>query len=206
MKRMGTMISIFIFMLFGCGNGNNQLPLQTSCREYGNTQGTVLLMGDSNTWHMPKDILPGDYVNCGQIGWRVLDVYSNMQYFIDEYHPKTIVVMIGTNDIREKEYDSSDGAYPFGVFSKMANIAGSNNASIYLRSIPPTSGDFAWMDYTTQVFDDGLQQYCAGEGIPYVNNRPAWEDSTGYFAADMTADGLHLSAKGYDVIRSNFYQ
>jgi lysophospholipase L1-like esterase len=109
--------------------------------------------------------------------------------------------MIGTNDI--KDVGSIDEC--LNNCRAIINIAKQHGVPLFFRSIPPTSGSWAQFNFQTQVFSERLSLLLQEEKMPYVDHRAEWEDQWGFFAAEMSDDGLHLNQKGYEVIRRNFY-
>jgi lysophospholipase L1-like esterase len=171
------------------------------CREYGRTIGTTLLLGDSNTWNMPADILPGDYVNCGINGNRSENLILQLPVFLSLYRPKMVSIMIGTNDIKDGR---SLDAFLTDCSSLIA-MADQHGVALLFRSIPPTSGGWAEINLSTQIYSDALEQLLKRKSIAYVDHRSAWMDGNGVFRGDMTIDGLHLNRSGYKVIKERFY-
>ncbi len=202
MKRC--VLLVLLLVLLACAKGGEPDVVQTgvdNCRKYGKSVRSVLLLGDSITANMPSDILPGDYVNCGIGGLTSEGLLQLLPGFLAVYRPRTVSIMIGTNDVRDE--DSVNRC--LNNCKAMIAVARQHRASVFFRSIPPTSGAFAHFNIYTQVFSEKLSLLLQEEKAPYVDHRAEWVDKNGWFSGEMTVDGLHPNQRGYDVIRRNFY-
>jgi lysophospholipase L1-like esterase len=50
--------------------------------------------------------------------------------------------------------------------------------------------------------NQALAEMAQEEDVTYLDLQPYFADANGNLAADLSTDGLHLSAKGYEVWRS----
>ena len=210
-KALWALCALVVFpaLLSTCSKKGGPGPLEAAlihdpaalCKEHGKTIGTALLLGDSNTARMPADILPGDYVNCGIMGNRSDQLVLQLPLYLSLYRPKTVSIMIGTNDIGQGR---SLDAFLTDCSSLIAT-AERRGVVLLFRSIPPTSAGRAKINPATEVFSNALGQLLKKKNIAYADHRRAWKDRNGFLRADMTDDGLHLNRAGYDIIKEGFY-
>lgn len=121
---------------------------------------------------------------------------------IIEGTPKTLFLLIGTNDL-------AAGVSPDTVVRNITRIverfrAESPRTKIYVQSIFPVNPDFP--NYAKRHGSKGaeivevnraLEKMCAEKGVTYIDLYSVLADEEGKLRKEFTNDGLHLMAPGY---------
>ena len=168
----------------------------------------VVFMGDSITdiWgrQVKVPFFPGKpYVNRGISGQTTAQMLLRFYPDVVELHPKAVLILAGTNDIGGNLGPESL-AYIESNLAAMTDLAHANGIKVILASLTPVC-DYhrpqtavrppekinelnRWIkDYTVRHPD-----------VIYLDYFSATVDDQGFFKADITDDGLHPNAKGYE--------
>jgi lysophospholipase L1-like esterase len=150
--------------------------------------------------------------NAGDFGWggdRVENILWRLQNGeLDGVNPKAVVLMAGTNNLR-KEQDSgpdSESAQVEEVVSGLRAVLAvihekAPAAKVVLMGITPRkdrSGAPAHVA-TIRKINQGYAGLADGKAIRFIDLSDRLGDADGKPLEGMTVDGLHLSAKGYQV-------
>jgi len=144
--------------------------------------------------------------NAGNFGWGA-DTTANILWRLengelDAVNPKVIVLMAGTNDVGSNPDDSKAQRATDGIkaiVDVMRQKAPA--ATIVLMGITPRNdrGGAAPAMPTINKINDGISKFADGKTIRYLNINDKLAKPDGTLIEGMTVDGLHLSAKGYQV-------
>jgi len=172
----------------------------------------VVFMGDSITDNMHNAQRFGPffagkpYLNRG-IGGQVTGQML-LRFYPDviALQPKAVIIFGGTNDI-----GGNIGPVPLETtennIAAMADMARGNGIKVILASLTPvcdlpgkppmTPGR---PPETIVKLNNWIRDYAASHGLVFLDYFSATVDDKGMFRADLTEDGLHPTAKGYELM------
>lgn len=163
-------------------------------------EGAVLFVGSSTIvgWDLARDFPGLEALNRGFGG----SVYSDVLQYVDRvvlpYRPKTVVLYSGDNDI-------AVGKSPEEAFADFEALVKRIHEElpetrILVLSIKPSKARWEMWDRMRQV-NERLKAYAdEHEHVTYVDIAAALVDDKGEPRPEFyQEDGLHLSAKGYEV-------
>ena len=143
--------------------------------------------------------------NAANFGWGG-DTTQNILWRLqngelDGVSPKVIVLQAGTNNLpstgpadKAKVDEVVTGIKAIiGVFQQQAP-----GAAIVLTGVFPRSQNMSLKETIEQI-NTQLSRLDDGKRIRFLNINDKLADTAGKLLADMSSDGLHLEAKGYDV-------
>jgi lysophospholipase L1-like esterase len=168
--------------MMAAGQGNNRL---------------TVILGDSHALWFPIDRLARDrfWLNQGLSGDTSAGVLKRISTFVD-CRPDTIHVMVGINDLRKGKSDKEILSNLQQIMQKLRQQH--PNAQIFVHSILPTrlaaipSNRVRWLNYN-------IASLTKQESVNYLNLQPAFTDADGTLRRNLTTDGVHLNARGYQV-------
>jgi lysophospholipase L1-like esterase len=168
--------------MMAAGQGNNRL---------------TVLLGDSHALWFPCDRLAQDrfWLNQGLSGDTTAGVLKRVSTFA-ESRPDTIHVMVGINDLRKGKSDKEILSNLQQIMQKLRQQH--PKAQIFIHSILPTrlaaipSNRVRWLNYN-------IASLTKQESVNYLNLQPAFTDADGSLRRNLTTDGVHLNARGYQV-------
>jgi len=170
----------------------------------------VVFMGDSITdgWGRNNNgstFFPGKpYINRGISGQVTPQMLLRFYPDVIALKPKVVVFLAGTNDIGGNIGPMTLEATESYLMS-MADMARANNIKVVLGSLLPVC------DYhrpQTQArppekileLNRWMKDYAAKTNAVYLDYFSATVDDKGFFKAELTGDGLHPNAAGYQVM------
>lgn len=185
----------------------------------------TVLAGDSLSLWFPPELLPQEdvWLNQGISGETSFGLLRRLKLF-DRTQPETVFVMIGINDLI-RGYSTETLLTNYREIMLHLKVA-HPQAQIVVQSILPhagrrlprsSTGSIAshghqatpWESRLALVSNSDIRQLnqdlaamAQAEGVDYLDLHPYFTDANGDLAADLSTDGLHLSAKGYQVWRS----
>lgn len=170
----------------------------------------TVLAGDSLSLWFPPELLPGSrtWLNQGISGETSAGLLKRLALF-EQTEPQAIFVMIGINDLVK---GSSDEVLLDHYQQIVQNLKQAHpQTKIIVQSILPHASDSTVekRDRLLEVSNERIhklnQQIAAiaqEANVYYLDLQPLFADNEGYLRAELTTDGLHLSAQGYFVWRS----
>ena len=175
----------------------------------------VVFMGDSITdsWDDPKygGFFPGKpYVDRGISGQTTPQMLIRFRPDVIALGPKVVVILAGTNDIAGNTGPMTLGAIEDNLAS-MAELARAHGIRVVLASLLPVS-DYEKRDgkpiiQTTRrppeqirALNEWMKTYAAANGATYLDYYSAMVDDKGFLRDELSEDGLHPNAKGYEVM------
>ncbi|QLE54647.1 SGNH/GDSL hydrolase family protein [Nostoc sp. TCL26-01] len=158
-----------------------------------------ILVGDSLSMWFPRGKLPSGklWLNQGISGDTTSGVANRLAAF-SQTRPDAVYVMAGINDLRK-------GASDEVILRNHRRIIRSlrqhhPKAQIFLQSILPT--DLSTIPNSRiRHLNVKLAEIAKQEKANYLDIYTWFTDADGKLRSDLTTDGLHLSADGYDVWR-----
>jgi len=167
----------------------------------------VVFLGDSITdyWKL-EDYFPGKpYINRGIDGQTTPQMLVRFRQDVINLHPKLLVVLAGTNDVagvtgraRNEDIEAN--------YTTMAEVAHLHGIRVVFASLLPvnnTSSEDAKESFALRprerlmAINRWLKDYCANNGLVYLDYYTALVDETGMLKKELSDDGLHPNAAGY---------
>ena len=168
----------------------------------------VVFMGDSITdgWgRRYGSFFPGKpYVNRGISGQTTPQMLIRFRPDVIALKPKAVVILAGTNDIAGNTGPMTLEAIEDNLTS-MAELAKANGIRVVLASVMPVCD---YIRPQTQqrppekivALNAWIKDYCAKTGCVYLDYYSAMLDDKQMFRQELTYDGLHPNATGYEVM------
>jgi len=168
----------------------------------------VVFMGDSITdfWgRRGGQFFPGKpYLNRGISGQVTSQMLLRFHQDVVVLKPRAAVILAGTNDI-----GGNLGPTPLEVtednLAAMTEMARANNIKVVLAALQPVC-DYHRPQTQTRppekivALNRWIKEYADKNGLVYLDYYSATVDDKGMFRTELTDDGLHPNAAGYDVM------
>lgn len=171
----------------------------------------VVFIGDSITdyWKL-SDYFPGKsyvVINRGIDGQTTPQMLVRFRQDVIDLHPNVLVVLAGTNDVagvtgktRNEDIEAN--------YATMAELARLHGIRVVFASLLPA------YNYTQEskesfalrprerilALNRWLKDYCAKNGLAYLDYFSALVDDKGMLRRDLSDDGLHPNAAGYKIM------
>ena len=167
-----------------------------------------ILAGDSISLWFPQTLLPQQrhWLNQGISGETSAGLLKRLDLF-DDTKPETIFVMIGINDLIKGVDDKTLLDHQEEIVQSLRDAH--PKAQIVLQSILPHAGAGAkWEgrdrlraipESRIQNLNQELEAIARQESIYFLDLYPLFTDAQGDLRAELSTDGLHLNAQGYQV-------
>jgi lysophospholipase L1-like esterase len=169
----------------------------------------VVFIGDSITdyWKL-ADYFPGKpYLNRGVDGQSTPEMLVRFRQDVIELHPKVLVVLAGTNDVagvtgrtRDEDIEAN--------YASMAELARVHGIRVVFASLLPVHNytEDAKKSFALRprerilALNRWLKDYCAKNGLVYLDYFSALVDKQGMLKREISDDGLHPNAAGYKIM------
>jgi len=169
----------------------------------------IVFFGDSLTqaWGSPANgssFFPGKgYLNRGISGQTSLQMLARFRQDVIDLHPAVVLILAGTNDLAGNMGPASPETIAANLQS-MAELARANQIRVVLCSVLPTSG-YRWRPDAKPALpivalNSWIKQYAAHNRLVYVDYYSVLATSDGALRPELTHDGVHLNAQGYDLL------
>ncbi|MGA8599231.1 MAG: SGNH/GDSL hydrolase family protein [Bryobacteraceae bacterium] len=168
----------------------------------------VVFMGDSITdgWGRKYgQFFPGKpYINRGISGQTTPQMLVRFRPDVINLKPKVVVILAGTNDIAGNTGPETLADIENNLTS-MAELAHASGIKVVLASLTPVC-DYIKSQTTRRppdqivALNDWIKSYCDKDGDVYLDYYSATIDERKMFKQDLTYDGLHPNAQGYEVM------
>jgi lysophospholipase L1-like esterase len=169
----------------------------------------VVFMGDSITdgWHIAEYFPGKPYVNRGIGGQTTPQMLIRFRPDVIDLKPKAVIILAGTNDI-------AGNTGPITVeqieenYASMAELARAHDIAVIFSSVIPVNNytERAQPFYLTRpaekilALNQWLKNYCAANGLLYLDYFGAMVDDKGMLRRDLAEDGLHPNPAGYKIM------
>lgn len=169
----------------------------------------VVFMGNSITqgWveKRPDFFKNNPYVGRGISGQTTPQMLVRFRQDVIALQPKVVVILAGTNDIAGNTGPSTLEMIMDNIGS-MAEIAAANKIKVVLCSVLPAY-DYPWkkgMEPNVKIpqLNELIKAYCDKKGFVYLDYFAAMSDEKNAMIAEYTSDGVHCTAKGYELMES----
>jgi lysophospholipase L1-like esterase len=169
----------------------------------------VVFLGDSITdyWKL-TDSFPGKpYINRGIDGQTTPQMLVRFRQDVIDLHPAVLVVLAGTNDVagvtgptRNEDIEAN--------YASMAELARLHHIRVVFASLLPVNNytEDAKESFALRprerilALNAWLKNYCAQNGLVYLDYFSAMIDDKGMLRRDLSDEGLHPNAAGYKVM------
>jgi lysophospholipase L1-like esterase len=171
----------------------------------------VVFMGDSITdnLHSPRfgGFFPGKpYINRGIGGQTTAQMLLRFYPDVIALEPKAVVIFAGTNDIGGNlgpvTLESIEGN-----LAAMSDIAKAHRIKVIMASLTPVCDIQGRPPMTAGrppekilALNKWIKEFAAKQGYVFLDYFTATTDANGLFRTDLTDDGLHPTAKGYEIM------
>lgn len=175
----------------------------------------VVFMGDSITdsWDQPGygGFFPGKaYINRGISGQTTPQMLIRFRRDVLELHPRVVVILAGTNDIAGNTGPTTLEAIEDNLRS-MSELARLKKIRVVLASLLPVSDYELWEEKPiirtlrrppNQIIElnQRIRRYALENGLTYLDYYSAMVDQKGFLKDELSDDGLHPNARGYEVM------
>ena len=171
-------------------------------------QNRVVFMGDSITDAWGRSLgtfFPGKpYVNRGISGQTTPQMLVRFRPDVIALQPKAVVILAGTNDIAGNTGPETVEEIE-GNLESMAQLAMENNIKVVLASVMPVC-DYIKPQTARRppekivTLNAWIKEYCTKNHLVYLDYYSAMVDERNMLRKELTYDGLHPNAAGYDVM------
>ena len=169
----------------------------------------VVFYGDSITdaWHLDESFPGKGYINRGIGGQTTSQMLVRFRQDVIDLQPVVVVVLAGTNDIAGNTgpITLADIEANYATLAEQAHLHG---IRLIFSSVTPVH------DYTPEsqypfatrdpakilALNSWLKNYCAANGLIYLDYFSAMVDQRGLLKKDLAQDGLHPNLAGYQVM------
>lgn len=176
----------------------------------------VVFMGDSITdfWVTPRahGFFPGKpYIDRGISGQTTPQMLVRFRADVLALQPKVVIILAGTNDLAGNTGPMTVEEIE-GHLASMAQLARANGIKVVLASVLPVSSyghrddGTSWdatVDRSPQkivALNAWIRKYSAENHYTYLNYFSAMTDEKGLLKKELSQDGLHPNAAGYDLM------
>jgi len=169
----------------------------------------VVFFGDSITdaWKLAEYFSGKPYINRGISGQTTSQMLVRFRQDVIDLHPKAVVILAGTNDIagntgpiRNEDIEAN--------YASLAELARANQIAVVFSSILPVHN---YTERSKEPFaqrpparilalNAWLKDYCAKNGLVYLDYFSTMVDEKGLLKLDLAEDGLHPNVVGYKLM------
>lgn len=157
-------------------------------------QGGIVLLGDSLTAGLGLGTIWADVVNLGIDGDTTAGILDRYPETVEPCEPKTIVLMIGYNDLKFRK-DAS-------ILENIEKILEQSSSSrVYLQSVLPIDSRRKWYNKRIVRINKQLKDLAnKSSHVTFVDLYGLFiDESQNGIKKPLTRDGVHLSSEGYRV-------
>ncbi len=167
----------------------------------------VLFYGDSITdgWHLDQSFPGHNYVNRGISGQTTPQMLVRFRQDVLDLHPAVVVLLAGTNDLAGNTGPETLTQIEED-YATLAELCRVHGIQLVFSSVMPVN-DFVHPDMSVHrrpadilALNMWMRQYCAANGLVYLDYYTAMAGSDGVLRRELSGDGLHPNAAGYAVM------
>jgi acyl-CoA thioesterase I len=169
----------------------------------------VVFLGDSITdyWKLTYYFPNKGYINRGIDGQTTSQILVRFRQDVIDPHPAVLVVLAGTNDVagvtgptRNEDIEAN--------YASMAELARLHHIRAVFASLLPVNNysEDAKESFALRprerilALNAWLKEYCAQNGLVYLDYFSAMVDDKGMLKRDLSDEGLHPNAQGYEIM------
>ncbi len=159
-----------------------------------NNKNSLIFLGDSLTqFHDWSNF--GEHHNAGIAGDTTDGLLYRLHYTLEK-KPKTVLLMIGINDLLQGQYVETMQNNYLKIFETIKQID-----KVYILSLLPVEA----MDQTVQINENVIllnhfiKIACSARGFIYIDLYKLMVDNAMGIQKEFTSDGVHLTSKAYEV-------
>ena len=180
-------------------NATLQLPAEGKNR--------VVFFGDSITdfWNLSAYFPGQSYINRGISGQTTPQLLVRFRPDVVALKPQVVIILAGTNDIAGNtglmSLDQIQDNY-----ASIAELAKAHQIRVVFASVLPIH-DYGATQISNgrstakiEALNEWLKRYCRVNNCIYLDYYSALLDARGRLKAELSDDGLHPNAKGYDIM------
>lgn len=166
-------------------------------------QADVVFFGDSITdfWDLSLYFPDQSYVNRGISGQTTPQMLVRFRSDVIDLHPKTVIVLAGTNDISGNTGRMTIKQIKNNLMS-IAELAMVHQTRLVLASILPVSAERSITRPLSKIqeLNQWIREYCEAKNLIYLDYYSHVVDEKGYLRSQLSEDGLHPNATGYEIM------
>jgi acyl-CoA thioesterase I len=175
----------------------------------GPVKNRVVFFGDSITdnWKLEQYFPGKPYVNRGISGQTTPQMLVRFRQDVIELQPKAVVILAGTNDIAGntgpiRNEDIEADLATMAELAKAHGIAAVFASVLPVHNYTPKAADFFAQRPGSRILELNrwLKEYCAKNGVVYLDYFSAVVDDKGLLRKELAEDGLHPNDAGYKVM------
>jgi lysophospholipase L1-like esterase len=180
-----------------------------SVKTMSDSKNRVIFFGDSITdgWKLDKYFEGKSYINRGIGGQTTPQMLVRFRQDVIDLKPKVLVILAGTNDIAGNTGPMLTEDIEANL-SSMAELARTHGISVVFSSVLPVnnyserSKDFYAQRPKERILELNrwLKDYCAQNGLVYLDYFSAMVDDKGLLKRELAEDGLHPNDAGYKIM------
>ena len=150
------------------------------------------------------EFFPGKpYVNRGISGQTTSQMVVRFEQDVVHLQPAAVVILAGTNDVAGNTGPMTP-EMTMDNFAAMVAIAKANKIKVVIASITPASA-YPWKPEVQPAdairdLNVRLKAFCEREKLVYLDYYSAMTNPSGGLDKDLAADGVHPTAKGYEIM------
>jgi len=169
----------------------------------------VVFFGDSITdlWKLETYFDDKPYLNRGIGGQTTPQMLVRFRQDVIDLHPKVVVILAGTNDIAGNSGPmlSEDIEANLTTMAELARVHGIRavfSSLLPVHNYTPQSQEAFAERPRERILELNawLKDYCAENGLVYLDYFSAMVDDKGMLKRDLADDGLHPNAAGYKIM------
>jgi len=169
----------------------------------------VVFFGDSITdmWKLENSFPGKPYVNRGIGGQTTWQMLVRFRQDVVDLKPGAVVILAGTNDIAGntgpiRNEDIEAGLATMAELAKAHGIAAVFASILPVHNYTPKAQDFFAQRPGARILQVNrwMQDYCAKNGIVYLDYFSALVDEKGLLRKELAEDGLHPNDAGYKIM------
>jgi lysophospholipase L1-like esterase len=175
----------------------------------------IVFLGDSITqgWELDKYFPDQPYINRGIGGQTTPQMLIRMRPDVIELKPTAVILLAGVNDVFKEIHDELSLDFIQGNIASIAELARQNEIRVVLASVLPINNlsyrkddqpldpDFLKLSNKIKELNNWIKNYCRKEDMIYLDYFSAMSDERGFLRSELSNDGLHPNAKGYQIMQ-----